>query len=126
MTPRSRRRDRNRPDAETSHPQLQDGLLLSLRLPRSTVAFQRESGLTWAEIARRVGTPDLNVRRWREGVRPHWRRLAALLALAEDLRLARLLTGGTVREETRGETAFPGIPPDHRSPGRKPADWRRS
>ncbi len=36
--------------------------------------FQRESGLSWAEVARRVGTSDLNVGPWRNGVRPHWRR----------------------------------------------------
>ena len=94
--------------------------------PERLERFKEESGLTSAEIARRVGTSDLNLRRWREGVRPRWRHLAALLELAEDLGLAHLFTGGTVREETRGEMAFPGIPPGHRSPGRKPADWRRS
>ena len=78
--------------------------------------FQRESGPTWAEIARRAGTSDLNLRHWREGVRSHWRHLAGLLALAENLGLTRLFTDWTMGEETRGETAFPGIPPDHRRP----------
>ncbi len=60
--------------------------------PQRLERFKEESGLTWAEIARRVGTSDLNLRRWREGVRPHWRHLAALLELAEDFGLGRLFT----------------------------------
>ena len=37
-------------------------------------------------------------------MRPHWRHLAALLELAEDLGLVHLFTDWTVGEETRGET----------------------
>ena len=36
--------------------------------------FREESGLTWAEIARRIETYPLTIRRWRrEGVRPNLR-----------------------------------------------------
>ena len=92
--------------------------------PQRLERFQRESALTWAEIARRVGTSDLNLRRWRQGVRPHWRHLAALLELAEELDLAHLFTGWTVGKETRGDMPSLGVPSVRRSPGRKPAARR--
>ena len=42
--------------------------------------FKEESGLPWAEIARRLGTyPDTVKRWWKEGVRPHFRHQMALL-----------------------------------------------
>ena len=93
--------------------------------PERLERFKEESGLSWAEIARRVGTSVLNLRRWREGVRPHWRHLAALLELAEDLDLAHLFTDWTLGEETRDGTSSPGVPPCRRSPGRKPSARRR-
>ena len=34
--------------------------------PERLKRFQRESGLSWAEIALRLGTSDLNLRRWRD------------------------------------------------------------
>ena len=89
--------------------------------PQRLERFQRESALTWAEIARRVGTSDLNLRRWRQGVRPHWRHLAALLELAEDLGLAHLFTGWTLGEEPGDENPSPGAPSVRRSLGRQPA-----
>ena len=92
--------------------------------PDRLLRFKEESGLTWAEIARRVGTSDLNLRRWRDGVRPHWRHLAALLELAEDLGLAHLFTDWTLGEETRDETPSPGAPSARHSPGRQPAARR--
>ena len=92
--------------------------------PERLERFKEESGLSWAEIARRVGTSDLNLRRWREGVRPHWRHLAALLELAEDLGLAHLFTDWTVGEATTGETPAQDVPRRKVSPGRKAAGQR--
>ena len=60
--------------------------------PQRLKRFQRESGLAWAEIARRVGADAETVRRWKEGrVRPNAEHLAALDGLAEALGLGRLL-----------------------------------
>ena len=61
--------------------------------PRRLERFGRESGLTWAEMARRLGTHPQTIRRWRAGVRPNSQHLMALLRLAESLRLGHLLTG---------------------------------
>ena len=41
--------------------------------PRRLERFKEESGLSWAELARRLGTSTLNLRRWKDkGVRPNW------------------------------------------------------
>ena len=57
--------------------------------PERLKRLKEESGLSWAEIARRIGTSPYTLWRWVEaGVRPHWRHQMALLALAEDLGLA--------------------------------------
>ncbi len=90
--------------------------------PQRLKRFKKESGLSWAEIARRLGTSPLNLRRWKDkGVRPHFRHLVALLKLAEELGLGHLFTSWTVREETRGETPTPGVPSRSRSPRGKAA-----
>ena len=53
--------------------------------------FQRESGLPWAELQRRLGADRETVRRWREkGVLPCTRYYAALLALADSFGLGHL------------------------------------
>ena len=50
--------------------------------------FKEESGLSWAELARRLGTSVLNLRRWRDkGVRPNVEHMLALLELANSLSL---------------------------------------
>ena len=57
------------------------------------VRFQEDSGLSWAEMNRRLGTDPRTIRRWRdEGVRPSVRHFAALLNLANDLGLGHLFT----------------------------------
>ena len=84
--------------------------------PRRLKRFKEESGLPWAELARRLGTSALNLRRWKDkGVRPHWRHLMALLELAEDLDLGHIFTDWTLPDETQGETPALGAP--HPSPG---------
>ena len=58
------------------------------------VRFKEESGLSWVEMDRRLGTDPHTIRRWRdEGVRPSLRHFAALLNLANDLGLSDLFTG---------------------------------
>ena len=63
--------------------------------PRSLERFKDASGLTWGEMARRLGTNTLTLRRWRAGTRPNALHLLALLDLAEELTLAHLLPKGT-------------------------------
>ena len=60
-----------------------------LRLRR----FREESGMSQAELARRLGTYPHTVWRWTEGLgRPNARHLMALLDLADDLGLGHLFT----------------------------------
>ncbi len=72
--------------------------------PERLKLLQKESGLSWAEIARRLGTYPYTVWRWYEGgVRPHFQHQMALLELADDLGLAHLLTAWTLPEEAGSE-----------------------
>ncbi len=85
--------------------------------PRRLKRFQKESGLSWEELARRLGTSSYTVWRWHEaGVRPIFRHLMALLELAESLGLGHLFTDWTIPEETGGE---PDVPQRNRNPGRQ-------
>ena len=61
--------------------------------PQRLERLKEESGLSWAEIARRLDTPVLNLWRWRNGTRPSRRHLFALLDLADELNLGHILTG---------------------------------
>ena len=55
-------------------------------------AFKEASDLTWAEIARLLGTSVLNLWRWRKlGVQPNMHHLLAFQELAEEFELAHLL-----------------------------------
>ena len=55
--------------------------------------FKEESGLSWAEMNRRLGTEPHTIRRWRDkGVRPSTRHIIALLNLADSLGLGHLFT----------------------------------
>ena len=61
--------------------------------PERLVRFQEASGLSWAEIARRIGTYPHTVWRWKEGLgRPNAQHLMALLDLADSLGLRHLFT----------------------------------
>ena len=92
--------------------------------PQRLVRFKEESGLSWAELARRLGTSALNLRRWKAGVRPILRHLMALLDLAEELGLDHLFTAWKFPDETRGETPAPDVPRRSRI-SRKQAAARR-
>ena len=60
--------------------------------------FKEASGLSWAEIARLLGTSVLNLWRWRKrGVLPNMRHLLALQDLAESKGLGHLLPTARVR-----------------------------
>ena len=55
--------------------------------------FQKESGLSWSEIARRIGTYRHTVFRWANGSTcPNTEHMMALLELAESLGLAHIFT----------------------------------
>ena len=83
--------------------------------PQRLKQFQQESGLSWAEIARRIGTSPYTVWRWVEGgVRPHFRHLMALLELAEELGMAHLLTAWKLPEDAQGENPAQAVPPGRR------------
>ena len=94
--------------------------------PRRLVRFKEESGLSWAEIARRLGTYPHTVKRWwKEGIRPHFRHQMALLDLADSLGLGHLFTAWTLPdEEAQRETLAPTVPPQPRNPRRKDARGR--
>ena len=62
------------------------------------VRFKEKSGLSWAEIARRLGTTPLTVRRWwKHGVRPSSHYLLALQDLADGMGLGHMLPKVRVR-----------------------------
>ena len=69
--------------------------------PQRLERLKKESGLSWAELARRLGTSAFNLRRWKDGARPVLRHQMALLDLAEDLGLGHLFTAWSVHDETR-------------------------
>ena len=61
--------------------------------PQRLERFKEESGLSWAEIARRLDIHHETMRRWRKGrARPGMRNMMALVALARPLGLDRLFT----------------------------------
>ena len=103
--------------------------------PQRLERFKVESGLSWAEIARRLGTYPLTIRRWRcKGVRPNLAHQKALLDLADDLGLGHIFTEWSVQRETRHEmpgsagsacrserVLRPNAPPRCKGPRREPA-----
>ena len=62
--------------------------------------FQETSGLTWAEIARLLGTSVVNLWRWRQGVVPNTHHLLALQDLADGMGLGHLLRQVRVRQQS--------------------------
>ena len=67
---------------------------------RALELLMEASGLSWAELARRLGTSTLNLWRWRNGVRPNAHHLLALQDLARRLGLEHLLPRATVFRRT--------------------------
>ena len=62
--------------------------------------FKEASGLSWSELARRLGTSPLTLRRWaKHGVQPSAHYLLALQDLAEELGLAHLLPRAIARHK---------------------------
>ena len=60
--------------------------------------FKEASGLSWADMARLLGTSTLNLWRWRKrSVRPNAHHLLALQDLADSMDLSRLLPTARVR-----------------------------
>ena len=59
--------------------------------PQRLEQLKEASGLTWSELARRLGTNPLTLRRWRQSARPNALHLLALLQFAAALGLAHLL-----------------------------------
>jgi len=77
--------------------------------PRRLKRFREESGLSWAEMARRIETYPLTIRRWRhDGVRPTHRHQMALLDLAESLGLGHIFTDWHVRRKAPDPGGFSG------------------
>ena len=61
--------------------------------PERLERFKELSGLSWAEIARGLGTYPYTERHWwKKGMRPSTRHMMALLDLADDLGLGDLFT----------------------------------
>ena len=61
--------------------------------PQRLKRFQEESGLSWSEIARRLGTYRHTVWRWAEGrARPNHQHRKALMELADSLGLGHIFT----------------------------------
>ena len=62
--------------------------------PQRLRRFKEESGLSWSEIARRLGTYRHTVWPWwKAGVRPNQHHMKALPDLADDLGLGSIFTG---------------------------------
>ena len=61
--------------------------------PQRLERFKEASGLSWAEIARRLGVYPHTIWRWRmAGIRPNTEHMLALLELADELGLGHLFT----------------------------------
>ncbi len=62
--------------------------------PQRLERLQEESGLPWAEVARRLGTLPHTLWRWRKGsVRPNMQHAMALMELADNLGLGHVFAG---------------------------------
>ena len=104
MLPRQREARRvlrkGRCDAETAQQLLRDTYEFAEDFPERLKRFQMESGLSWSEIARRIGTYRSTVSRWKRGEgRPNMKHMMALLELAESLGLRHIFDGGAGTSE---------------------------
>ena len=80
--------------ASTAHTLQQKTYVIPDDFPQRLRRFKEESGLSWSEIARRLGTYRHTGGRWcRAGVRPNQHHRKALLELADRLGLGQLFTG---------------------------------
>lgn len=69
--------------------------------------IREASGLSWSELARRLGTNPLTLRRWRHGIHPNAHHLFALMAVARDLGVSQLLPTGA--SEAPMQPTIPGF-----------------
>ena len=68
--------------------------------PECLRRLKEASGLSWSELARRLGTSPLTIRRWtKHGVQPSSHYLLALQDLAEELGLVHLLPRANARHK---------------------------
>ena len=67
--------------------------------------FKNASELTWKDIALRLGTSPLSLRRWRGGMKPRSLHLLALMDLEDELGLAHLLPTWRARREQDGRAS---------------------
>ena len=96
-------------------PLAHDGFVPTLTdFPQRLKRFKEESGLSWAEIARRLGADPKTVRRWhKDGVRPNAHYLLALQDLAKGR--ASVICSPSERCHTRLRSRG-----DERSPAKTP------
>ena len=78
--------------------------------PQALENFKEASGLSWAEMARRLGTSVMTIWRWRyDGIRPNAHHLLALQDLAKGMGLGHVLPKVRVRRvPVRTGRPFPG------------------
>ncbi len=61
--------------------------------PQRLLRLKEESGLSWAELNRRLGTHQETVRRWKKGIaRPNTVHMMALFDLADRMALSSLFS----------------------------------
>ena len=81
--------------------------------PQRLKRFKEESGLSWSEISRRLGTYRHTVWRWwKAGVRPNQHHMKALLDLADDFGLGHLFTS----RERRAVGGVAAVPETQKGP----------
>ena len=72
--------------------------------PLRLLRFREESGMSWNQLARSLGTDSLALRRWRAGIRPNAQHLLTLLDLAKGLGLDHILIAPPVlRQDSPGD-----------------------
>lgn len=74
--------------------------------------FKVKSGLSWRQLARRLGVTPFRLREWRRGVRPDAQNFMSLLTLAHSMDLVELLLNPVegVISGCSAESELPGEP----------------